>query len=178
MAKYRGADVIDETKSIGSFGFGAFIDWLFCEDYPEFGIGSGLFYKQYGGKQEGTGDGYDYTSTDRLSYLIVPFNLNYELFDNFRVEAGPDVSFLLGAKQIQKYNGDKTTQSGTDYFHKAEFGINAGVIYTHPETGIGAYFRYNTQLGQIYKDRDSKVYNRAFSVGLQYPINRLFYHND
>ena len=105
-----------------------------------------------------------------LDYINVPILLQY-MFDNgFRLQAGPQVGFLLNAK---------TEAAGVEVDYKDEsntvdFGIGAGVGYVHPPTGFGVDVRYNLGLSNINESDAVKSYNRGFQVGVFY----LFKHKN
>ena len=85
----------------------------------------------------------------------------------------PKPSFLVGAKQIQKYNGERTTQTGRDYFGKVQvsFGLNA--TYVH-ESGLEVFAEYDRGLTNLsQKGVDQKIFNNSINVGLRYPTNGL-----
>jgi hypothetical protein len=139
------------------------------------GFYSGLFYNQFGGKYEYTGT-IDETSKDRLHFLTIPFTYTYEVYDGLRVEVGPDVSFLLAAKEIYEYNGTKETYDFKDDAAKAQLGYNIALSYTHEETGLAGFFRWNGAFTSVPdKDSDYKVYNGGFSFGIRYGLNRFLY---
>lgn len=102
-----------------------------------------------------------------LDYLNVPIMFQY-MFDNgFRLQAGPQIGFLLNAKQ--KYNGGSDDLK--DDSNRIDFGIGAGVSYVHPPTGWGFDARYNMGLNNINKDDGADVMNRNIQVGIFYLFN-------
>lgn len=104
-----------------------------------------------------------------LDYINVPVLLQY-MFDNgFRLQAGPQVGFLVNSKS--ETNGSK---SDIDGLNAVDFGIGAGVGYVHPPSGFGVDARYNLGLSNIHEDDAVKSYNRGFQVGVFY----LFKHKN
>jgi hypothetical protein len=179
ISKYTGSAAKDEdTKSIGAIGFGGYIHWIFCEDYPQMGFYSGLFYNQFGGKWDyGTSNE---TDKDRMHYLSIPFTFTYEVYDGLRVEAGPDISFLLAAKWIYEYNGVKETYDFKDDAATAQLGYNLALSYTHEQSGFGGFIRWNGAFTDPFSkeyvdDTDFKVHNGGISFGIRYGLNRLLY---
>ena len=70
----------------------------------------------------------DYTGTIKLSYLNIPLMAKYYVAEGFSLEAGPQIGFLLSAKDDYndwRYGEDdiKEDVKGTD------FGVNLGVGY-------------------------------------------------
>ena len=174
ISKYTGSDAKeDEYKSIGSIGLGGFIHWIFCEDYPQMGLYSGLFYSQFGGKYEYSSDE---TSKDRLHYLAIPITFTYEVYDGLRFEVGPDFAFLLAAKEVYEFMGEKETYDFKDDAAKAQLGYNIALSYTHTQSGLGGFIRWNGAFTSVpASDSDYKAYNGGFSFGARYRINHLFY---
>jgi len=101
-----------------------------------------------------------------LNYLNVPILLQY-MFDNgFRLEAGPQVGFLLTAKAD---NGTTKTDIKSD-INALDAGLAVGLGYIHVPSGFGVDARYNFGLTDINDDNESslKAHNRGFQVGVFY----------
>jgi hypothetical protein len=95
-----------------------------------------------------------------LGYINVPVLIQY-MFDNgFRLQAGPQVGFLVSA-------------DNKDELNPIEFGVSFGVSYVVPSTGFGIDARYNLGLSNINKDSDVKSTNRGIQLGIFY----IFGHN-
>jgi len=95
-----------------------------------------------------------------LGYINVPVLLQY-MFDNgFRIQAGPQVGFLISSDNDNDYN-------------PIDFALSVGVSYVVPSTGFGIDLRYNHGLSDINKSSDVKSTNRGIQLGLFY----LFGHN-
>jgi hypothetical protein len=96
----------------------------------------------------------------KLGYINVPVLLQY-MFDNgFRIQAGPQVGFLVSADNKDDYNS-------------IDFALSVGVSYVVPSTGFGIDLRYNHGLSDITKSSDVKSTNRGIQLGLFY----IFGHN-
>lgn len=173
ISTFHGEDAKDDDiKSIGSIGFGGYVHWVFCEDYPKMGLYSGLFYNQFGGKFN-YGD--NEVSKNRLHYLSIPFTYTYEIYEGVRAEVGPDISFLVAAKEKYEYNGEKETYNINEDVSKVQIGYNIALSYTHDPTGLGGFFRYNGAFTKMpSSDYDYKAYNGGFSFGVRYRMNHLF----
>lgn len=122
---------------------------------PEF------FYSQQGAKS---------SNTDiRLDYINVPLLAQY-MFDNgFRIQAGPQLGFLLNA---ETENG--STVDISDDFKTIDLGLSIGASYVHTSTGFGIDARYNLGLSDITEDSNVKSTNRGLQIGVFY----LFGHRD
>lgn len=103
-----------------------------------------------------------------LAYLNVPLLIQY-MFDNgFRLQAGPQIGFLVSAKA-------KTGSAEIDLkqnLKKVDFALSAGIGYVHPSSGFGVDARYNIGLSNINENATVKSYNRGLQVGVFY----LFKH--
>ena len=104
-----------------------------------------------------------------LDYINVPVLFQY-MFDNgFRIQAGPQVSFLVSAKS--KLNNNTTDNK--DNLKPIDFGLSIGASYVVPSTGFGIDARYNLGLTNINKDSAVKSTNRGLQLGVFY----IFGHN-
>jgi hypothetical protein len=102
-----------------------------------------------------------------LGYLNVPLLIQY-MFDNgFRLQAGPQIGFLLAAKAK---TGDVEIDI-KDNLKKVDFALGAGIGYVHPSTGFGVDARYNVGLSNINDNTTVKSYNRGLQVGVFYLFN-------
>jgi len=99
-----------------------------------------------------------------LDYVNVPVMFQY-MFDNgFRLQAGPQVGFLINARS--KNNNNITNIKGD--FNPVDFGLSIGASYIFPPTGFGIDARYNLGLTNI--NQGSSVYstNRGLQLGVFY----------
>jgi hypothetical protein len=95
-----------------------------------------------------------------LGYINIPVLIQYMFNNGFRIQAGPQVGFLV------------SSDDGIDY-NPIDFALSAGVSYVVPSTGFGIDLRYNHGLSDINKSSDVKSTNRGIQFGLFY----LFGHN-
>jgi Outer membrane protein beta-barrel domain len=123
-----------------------------------------IVYSGQGGKFNAAG----VETKINLDYINIPLLLQY-MFDNgFRIQAGPQVGFLVNAKS--KTNGNSTDIKNN--LKTVDFGLGAGLGYVHPPTGFGVDARYNFGLSNINDNSSAKSDNRGFQVGVFY----LFKH--
>lgn len=121
-----------------------------------------LVYSQQGAKLS--------DATLKLDYLNVPVMVQY-MFDNgFRLQAGPQVGFLLGGKVEE----DGEEADVKDQIKGADFGVGVGAGYVHVPSGWGVDARYNFGLSNINEEDGLKSMNRGFQVGVFY----LFKHRN
>lgn len=101
-----------------------------------------------------------------LGFLNVPVLVQY-MFDNgFRIEAGPQIGFLLNAKN--KVNSTSTDVK--DGYNSTNFSIPVGLGYL-TTTGLGFDARYNFGLSDISKSSASKVHSNVFQFGIFYQFS-------
>jgi len=90
-----------------------------------------------------------------LDYINIPVIFQY-MFDNgFRIQAGPQVGFLVKSDSENDYN-------------PLDFALSVGVSYVVPSTGFGIDLRYNHGLSDVYESNDVKGTNRGIQFGLFY----------
>jgi len=95
-----------------------------------------------------------------LGYINIPVLLQY-MFDNgFRIQAGPQVGFLISSDNDIDYN-------------PIDLALSIGASYVVPSTGFGIDLRYNHGISDINKSSAVKSNNRGIQLGLFY----LFGHN-
>jgi hypothetical protein len=120
------------------------------------------------GSQWGTG-----ASNNKLilHYVNVPVLVQF-MFDNgFRIQAGPQVGFLVNTNH--KVN-NVTTDIDHDNFKTLDFGVGFGASYVHPPTGFGVDARYNVGLSNINNVgmvNPANFKNRGLQLGLFYLFN-------
>lgn len=92
---------------------------------------------------------------NNLDYINIPVLIQY-MFDNgFRLQAGPQVGFLVSSDNDNDYNG-------------IDFALSVGASYVVPSTGFGIDLRYNHGVSDIYESSDLKGTNRGIQLGLFY----------
>ena len=109
-----------------------------------------------------SGQGYSFNNnTIALSYLNVPLMGKYYLTKGLSVEAGPQLGFLLAAKN------EKTNVKNS--FNTFDFGVNFGLGYKL-DNGLNFGVRYNQGLTDInnIKNYSSKNKNSVFQLSVGY----------
>ena len=101
-----------------------------------------------------------------LNYLNLPVLLQY-MFDNgFRLEAGPQINFLLNAKR-------KSGGVSTDYdaFKSVSFSLPVGLGYL-TTSGLGFDARYVFGLSNINdNDNGTSIHSNVFQLGIFYQFS-------
>jgi hypothetical protein len=99
-----------------------------------------------------------------LGYINVPVLVQYMFNNGFRLEAGPQVGFLISAKN--KVNDNSTDIK--DNLQSAVFSIPAGVGYL-TSTGLGFDARYNFGISNINKSTSgAKTRSNVFQFDIFY----------
>ena len=100
----------------------------------------------------------------RTSYINVPVMLQYMFNNGFRIEAGPYIGFLVGAKDVSA-NG--TEVNSKDDYKTVDAGLGFGLNYLS-YSGFGVGGRYNLGLANINDRLGDKVQNRVFQLSVFY----------
>ena len=124
---------------------------------PEF------LYSRQGAKHNITDGGVAHYDLD---YLNIPVMFQYMFHNGFRLEAGPQVGFLMKARQ--KSNGSETDLKPSLF--KTDFSLGIGFGYIQPKSGFGFDARYNAGLTDITRG-SVKTTNMGFQLGLLYQMN-------
>ena len=114
-----------------------------------------------------SGQGAKYQNSNaklNLDYINVPVFLQYMFNNGFRIQAGPQVGFLIRAKSIN----NQVSINQTNDFNTLDFALSMGASYVHTKSGLGIDARYNHGLSQINEQGYEKMTNRGFQLGLFY----------
>ncbi|MGB5362486.1 MAG: porin family protein [Aureibaculum sp.] len=110
-----------------------------------------------------------YEGSIKLDYLNIPLMAKYFVAEGFSLEAGPQVGFLLSAKDEYDFDGDTGEDDIKEYVKGIDFGINFGIGYKL-EGGLNLGARYNLGLTDINDEyEEGGTYkNGVFQVYLGY----------
>lgn len=182
-------DLDQNLKGRTSLHVGAVGEFMFTEDL---GLQVELLYNQQGAKyEEFDNDGiYQYSdeSTIKLDYISLPIMAKYYIIQGLSVEAGPQVSFLLNAKEegtfiengtIEEYDFDHkdTTKSlniglGIGASYKLDFGLFFGMRYVAGLSNVNEdYYTAIDVFGEEYKEKLPERKTNAFQVSVGYFFN-------
>lgn len=108
----------------------------------------------------------DYSGKVSMAYLSIPLMLKYYVVSGLSIEAGPQLGFLLSAKDKPD---DWEKRDVKDIMKKTDFAINFGASYKLPLAPVGFYARYSLGLTDIYNTSksgsDDAGKNRVFQIG-------------
>ncbi len=105
-------------------------------------------------------------SAIRLTHINIPILFQYRFYNNIRVQAGPQLGFLMNA--WADYDG--ATHDIANRFRKADLSLSAGFSYPLMNNGFEIDIRYNLGLSRISTDD----FYRSSNLGLQVNILYLF----
>jgi hypothetical protein len=88
----------------------------------------------------------------KVDYLNLPLMAKFYVAEGFSLEAGPQVGFLLSAKDVY----DDGEDDWKDITKGIDFGLNFGVGYKL-ESGLNFGARYNLGLSDLNDDPDSQA---------------------
>lgn len=101
----------------------------------------------------------------KLDYVNVPLLLQY-MFDNgFRLQAGPQIGFLIAANSDTDPNNNIDVKSN---YKSVDFGLGIGGSYVHPPSGFGIDLRYNFGLSNINESDAVNSTNNGVQLGVFY----------
>ena len=123
----------DGAKSLVGFNIGGFAEIKLDE---KFAIQPELLYSGQGAKFQDVGN-------FNLNYIYVPVMAKYSITEEFKIEAGPQVGFLMSAK----IDG----MDAKDLVKSTDFGLNLGAGYDITQN-IGLNLRYCMGLSQTQKE--------------------------
>lgn len=116
------------------------------------------------------------TYTSKIDYINIPVVLKYYVFEGLNIQAGPQIGFVVSAKDKIEYTGFDGRQDlefdAKDSYKNVDFSILGGLGYDLP-LGIFLQARYTYGLSNINNDEetdDVKLSNNviSFSVGYKF----------
>lgn len=153
-------DVEDVTAKVG-FHVGGFAEIKISD---KFSVQPELLFSTQGAKSEysyseSAGFTEEYSDKLNLTYINIPIMAKFYVTEGFSLEAGPQIGFLMSAKNKQEYtltgggmdiNGSEEIDM-KDFYNTVDFGLNFGVGYKFTEN-LSAGVRYNVGLSDINKE--------------------------
>lgn len=167
---------VEDVKSLAGFHAGGFVEIKLMD---KFAIQPELLYSTQGAKSEYSisEDGFIGRGEEKvkLGYLNLPVMAKYFVAPGFSIEAGPQVGFLLSAKNEYDYSvsgfGITESESGEtdikDSTESIDFSLNVGAGYEFNQN-IFVQARYNFGLTNVAKDTDGSIKNGVVQVSIGY----------
>lgn len=134
-----------KTKSRTSFHIGLVAEIPVLD---KFSFQPELVYSAQGGEIT------DFEELYKLDYLNLPLLVKYAVTENISVAIGPQIGFLLSAKQFE--TDDTDIEDMKEYFKGTDFSLNLGVGYTYNNMNFGA--RYNLGFSDTLNDKGNDEY--------------------
>ncbi|MEO6611175.1 MAG: porin family protein [Chitinophagaceae bacterium] len=103
----------------------------------------------------------------KLGYINLPVLLQYMISEGLRLQTGPQIGFLVSAKQK---TGDVEVDVD-DLLNAVDFSWSVGGGYLF-SSGLGIDLRYNIGLNNISDQTNITAKNRVFQAGLFYQFNK------
>jgi len=100
-----------------------------------------------------------------LGYINIPVMLQYMFENGFRLEAGPQIGFLVSSKS--ETGGVSSDTNGNTRSVDFSLGMGAGYIWS---SGFGIDARYNLGLSNLNESSIVKSTNRGFQLGVFYQL--------
>ncbi|MDQ6610447.1 MAG: PorT family protein [Bacteroidota bacterium] len=127
---------------------------------PSFSLQPEVMYSSQGAKYPNNPD-----LKRKLDYIDIPLLLQYNFDNGFRLQGGPQVGFLISAKDKL---GDVTLNTvSTNNFNAVDFSIPLGLSYLG-YSGLGVDARYNLGITNVIKGTTVNVRNSVLQFGLFY----------
>ena len=133
---------------------------------PAFSLQPEIYYSNQGAKISLVGSNAD--SRINLNYINVPILLQYNFHNGFRLQGGPQIGFLIEAKNK---TGNLETNVASVY-KTADFSIPVGLSYLD-YSGFGLDMRYNIGVTNVVKNSSTSYRNSVLQLGVFY----LFDHH-
>ncbi|MCH7525263.1 MAG: PorT family protein [Bacteroidetes bacterium] len=165
VATLNGDDT-DNFDARTSMFFGGFAELCLTND---FAIQPELLYSMQGAKYTQV-DGFD--GTLKLDYLNLPIMAKIKIVDELYIQAGPQIGFLLSAKNEFSSVGNLGENDILENFKTIDFSANIGLGYQFI-SGLNFGARYNIGLSNINNlPSSSSLKNQngvfQFSVGFRF----------
>jgi hypothetical protein len=130
---------------------------------PSFSLQPEVYYSSQGAKIPNPfGSG---TMNLNLGYVNVPFLLQYNFANGFRLQGGPQIGFLVGVSD--KVNDTELGRFSTDNFKSVDLAVPLGISYLG-YSGFGVDARYNIGVTNIRQSTPPTARNNVFQVGVFY----------
>lgn len=171
-----GGDIEDRESRTGAH-VGLLAEFKLTEN---FAIQPELVFSMQGSDRQYSDAASTYELEQRLNYLNIPIAAKYFVTEGFSIEAGPQIGFLLSAKEEGTVSGPVGSESfssdNKDGYKSIDFSVFGGVGYELP---MGVFFqaRYAAGITSILEDsdidedgtsEDFDVTNNVFSLSVGY----------
>lgn len=142
-----------ETSSTIGFHLGGYASTAVTD---QISVQPEVLFSLYGWKSETINE------TRTLSYISIPVAVKYFLVENFNLQAGPQISFLVDA-----------SDDFADLLKSTDFGVHFGAEYQITEL-IGATIRYNLGISNVLDSPETevKIRSRILQLSASYRLSK------
>lgn len=170
-----GLTAADFTGSTGESRVG-FVGGLFVDySISRFGFEAGLYYSQQGSFKVADMRGDDNRADYKLDYLDLQVLVKYQIFNGFRVFAGPSVGFLLNSTISYKDGAQSVTQK-ISTVRKYDVGIVGGAGYTF-RFGLDVAASYTYGFSDLFLPTNKEAHTSMFKVTVGWSFLRSLNKN-
>jgi len=113
----------------------------------------------------------DYSEKEPHTFLNVPVLAQYNDPSGFFAHTGPQIGFLLAAKEKYKDDEESETRDIKEEFKSTAFSWVVGAGYLH-SSNIGVGARYNLGLSNIGDGWESTAKHRGFNIYVFYILGK------
>lgn len=131
-----------------------------------FAVSAELLYSRQGVTDKYTDEGIKVKDRLKSHYLNVPVLANFYVTENLALKTGVQAGFCLGARAIEKVDGNKSKAGAGDIFHTADISIPVGISYDLGPIVLDA--RYNFGVSHALKAGDSRNNVFQLTAGLRF----------
>jgi len=168
----NGAGDVEEADTKLGLHIGGFAEFMFTE---KFAFQPELLYSMQGYKYEEdieVGDGSSVNVEDKikLDYINIPLIFKYYVTEGLAIEAGPQVGFLVSAKEELEGGGESEEFDIDEAYNSLDYGVNFGLSYSL-DMGVmfGARYYYGiADIDDTSDDFDEKNSVIQLSVGYKF----------
>ncbi len=136
-----------------------------------------LLYSMQGAKSSYSESGYESEDKIKVDYLQIPLLMKYYVIEGLSINAGPQIGFLLSAKDDWEYNYGGESEEGEedikDYFKSMDLALALGLGY-ELESGLGFDFRYNLGLSNVVEEDEMGMDAEGTSSVIQFAVSFTF----
>lgn len=150
------------TDSEVGLQLGTYATFMISDD---FGLQPELVYSQYGGSSTFNGT----KSTGTFGYLSIPLMARYNVSENFSLQAGPQLGFLLSATSKA---GSGNSVDIKDAYNTVDLGgaVGFGVDFGSFNAGARYYFGLSNIAKDVPTGSDLTIKNSAFQLFVGYTL--------
>lgn len=125
-----------------------------------------VYYRNQGqGGHYSSQDGHAEQAKRKEDYISIPLVVKYYVKPKLYVEAGPEVNYIISAKEISDH-----TEDITGNYNRLNVSGSVGIGYQFPH-GFGINARYSLGV-QTRQDSPATYYNNTGKIGISYTFDR------